>query len=99
MARVRLSQQHTNIRITWLAHGWKRVLDQQFIVKSHASTACLEERKRRLIFTEKAIQSHIKRKIDVPLEQGMDNDDDDDDANNTDRIKIKKAGQRCRGSR
>ncbi len=28
---------------------------------------------------EKNIQSHIKRKIGIPLEQGMDGDDDNDD--------------------
>jgi hypothetical protein len=97
MARIRLSQQHINIRITWLAHGWKKILGQQFILKSHASTAYLKERKRRLIFREKKIQSHIKRKIYVPLEQEMDNDDDVDE--DTGRMKMKKAGRRCRGSR
>jgi hypothetical protein len=50
----------------------------------------LEERKRRLIFREKKIQSHIKRKI----EQEMDNDDEDPD-----RMKMTKAGWRRRGSR
>ncbi len=28
-----------------------------------------------MIFRKRKVQSHIKRKIDVPLEQGMDEDD------------------------
>jgi hypothetical protein len=38
----------------------------------------LEERKRKLISRKKK-SNHIKRKIDVPLEQGTDDDDGDDD--------------------
>ncbi len=30
-------------------------------------------------FVDKEKSNHKKRKIDFPLEQGMDNDDDDDD--------------------
>jgi hypothetical protein len=35
-------------------------------------------KERKLIF-RKEKSNHIKRKIDFPLEQGMDNDDDDGD--------------------
>jgi hypothetical protein len=55
----------------------KNALCQQQLIISHASTAYLEERKRKLIFRKKK-SNHIKRKIDVPLEQEMDSDNDDD---------------------
>jgi hypothetical protein len=35
----------SSYKITWIAHGWKRILCQQLILGSHASTAHLEERK------------------------------------------------------
>jgi phosphopantothenoylcysteine synthetase/decarboxylase len=56
----------------------KNALCQQHLIISHASTAYLEERKRKLIFRKKK-SNHIKRKIDVPLGQGTDDDDGDDD--------------------
>ncbi len=55
----------------------KNALCQQLLIISHASTAYLEERKRKLIFRKKK-SNHIKRKIDVPLGQEMDSDSDDD---------------------
>jgi hypothetical protein len=45
---------------------------------SHTSTAQFEEEKRN-DFVDKEKPNHIKRKIDVLLEQGMDDDDGDDD--------------------
>ncbi len=39
----------------------------------------LEEKKRKLIFRKKR-PNHIKRKIDVPFEQGMDNGGEDEEA-------------------
>jgi hypothetical protein len=59
-------------KITWLAHGWKRILGQRFIFRSHASTAYLEERKENKFFERKKVLSHTKRKIVVPLEQEVD---------------------------
>jgi hypothetical protein len=35
----------SSYKITWIARGLKRILGQQLILKSHASTAYLEERK------------------------------------------------------
>jgi hypothetical protein len=55
----------------------KNALCQQELLVSHAPTAYLEERKNKLIFRKKN-SNHIKRKIDVPLEQEMDSDDVDD---------------------
>ncbi len=60
--------------ISWTLQSGSEQLVQQFIVKSHASTAYLEERKIKFIFRKKKVQSHIKRKIVVTLEQGMDDD-------------------------
>jgi hypothetical protein len=47
------------------------------IINITCSTAYLEEKKRKLIFRKKK-SNHIKRKIDVPLEQKMDSNGDDD---------------------
>jgi hypothetical protein len=55
----------------------KNALYQQQLLISHASTAYLEERKRKLIFRKKN-SNHIKRKIDVPLGQEMCSNNDDD---------------------
>ncbi len=55
----------------------QNALCQQELLASHASTAYLEERKKKFIFRKKN-SNHIKRKIDVPLEQEMDSNDDDD---------------------
>jgi hypothetical protein len=35
----------SSYKITWNAHSWKRILCQQLVLGSHASTAYLEDRK------------------------------------------------------
>jgi hypothetical protein len=45
---------------------------------SHTSTAQFEEEKKN-DFVDKEKSNHRKRKIDVPLEQGTDDDDGDND--------------------
>ncbi len=47
------------------------ILGQQLILKSHASTAYLEERKEK-IFLKEENPITLKRKIEVLLEKGMD---------------------------
>ncbi len=63
---------------------------------SHSSTAHLEEEKENNFKNEEGKNiNHIRRKIEVPLEQEMDDNDDNDDG---DRMKlIRKADRRRRG--
>jgi hypothetical protein len=48
-------------KITWIAHGWERIICQQLILKSHASTAYLEGRKEN-DFLVRRESNHIKEK-------------------------------------